>query len=326
MLEREELERSLALARQALQGPAAMKARVRAQLVASGASAPARLHGALPSGAPEVTANAKASLAPLRRLCARRPHLGTVAVLIGLGFGAGFWLGRQPSDRLVQGAVGSPSGATLAEPPALSTTPEAVTLAPLRPGGGSATRDAAALVGALAPEQRASADVPVDPLASASRAASRAPGAIEPTSRRALSKPASSKSATLTRARDNAASALRDDQALMLEVSLLQRADRAIRAGEGALALGLLDELGRQVHAPRLRQEAAAARVLARCVRSGARSKGSLEEHEARAGAERFLAESAASVYAERIRSACPLEAKAAGQRTSSEEPNAAGH
>ncbi len=292
MLEREELERSLALARQALQGPAAMKARVRAQLVASGANAPARLDGALPSGAPEVTASAKASLAPLHRMLARRPHLGTVAVLVGLGFGAGFWLGRQPSDRLVQGAVGSPSAATLEEPPALSTTPEAVT------------------------------DVALDPLASTSRAAS----AIEPTSRRAVSKPASSKSATLARARDSAANAMRDDEALMLEVSLLQRADRAIRAGEGALALGLLDELARQVHAPRLRQEAAAARVLARCVRTGAHSKGSLEEHEARAGAERFLAESAASVYAERIRSACPLEAKGAGQRTSSEEPNSAGH
>ena len=83
------------------------------------------------------------------------------------------------------------------------------------------------------------------------------------------------------------------------ELALLRRADRAVRAGNAALALALIAEL--ETHHPRspLLEERRAIELLAYCV-AGATDAGTR--------ATRFLREHPSSVYAGRIRQACPRE------------------
>lgn len=83
------------------------------------------------------------------------------------------------------------------------------------------------------------------------------------------------------------------------ELVLLQRAERAIRAGEGELALSLLAELDRQYPDTRLGEERKVARLLARCAQGDPR---------AQAEAARFLREQRASVYSDRVRELCELK------------------
>lgn len=104
---------------------------------------------------------------------------------------------------------------------------------------------------------------------------------------------------------------------LAQELALLQRVERAIRAQEGALALALLLEHERDYPASSLREERAAARVLAACVAK----QGSVATRRARVDAERYLAGRAHSVYADRIRTLCELESTA-----SSKESRSPGH
>jgi hypothetical protein len=84
------------------------------------------------------------------------------------------------------------------------------------------------------------------------------------------------------------------------ELALLSRAERALRAGEAALALTFLDELDR--HHPRstLLEERTAARLLADCMRE---APGASER------AERFLHDHRVSVYSDRLQSTCALAA-----------------
>jgi hypothetical protein len=132
-------------------------------------------------------------------------------------------------------------------------------------------------------------------------------------------------SATRHAGAGNDAEALADD-ALAEEVALLERVERAIRAGEPNLALALLAQLDQEIAVAALPEERAAARVLALCVRAGARAHGSLEATEAKASAERFLAASPASVYADRIRSSCPRGDSITHRRAGIEEAARAGH
>jgi hypothetical protein len=110
----------------------------------------------------------------------------------------------------------------------------------------------------------------------------------------------------------------------MREVALLERIDRAIRAGEGALAVALLAELQRSVPAPALQQERAAAAVLAACV--AARNGSSNAKRETRASAERFLAHDPRSVYADRIRACCAIDELRPQGEADVEEPRGVGH
>jgi hypothetical protein len=110
----------------------------------------------------------------------------------------------------------------------------------------------------------------------------------------------------------------------MREVALLERVDRAIRAGEGAIAAALLDELDRSVPTPVLRHERAAAGVLARCAAAPAGSSSA--QRQAHTDAERFLARDSASVYADRIRAACPLDSAPTIEGARIEEGVRVGH
>jgi hypothetical protein len=304
MAERDELGRALALARETLRGPVAMKARVRAQLAG----------GALAARVPVASPARPGWLAAGRRLLARRYPLATVTLLVGAGFGAGFWLGRLPRERPPDGrdeaaAQAAPTDGALAThelAPAGTAGPselisEAMSGSNREPpraadGRSTAASDAPANAATLAPATATS--VPASSTTSARPATRRRP---EPRSARMAS-----------------------DDALVREVALLERIDRAIRAGEGGLAVALLDELDRSVPTAALRDERAAARVLARCVVARDRSSGAWQQ--AHASAERFLASDAASVYADRIRAACRLDATGTNESAGIEERSPVGH
>jgi hypothetical protein len=83
------------------------------------------------------------------------------------------------------------------------------------------------------------------------------------------------------------------------ELALVQRAERALRNEDPALALALLAELDRQHPVAALAEERAVARVLAHC---------QAKEPNAQLVAERFLRGSPSSVYSERVRTLCGLD------------------
>jgi hypothetical protein len=83
------------------------------------------------------------------------------------------------------------------------------------------------------------------------------------------------------------------------ELVLLQRAERAVRADNAALALALIDELEARYPRSTLLEERSAIELLAHC-RSGAT--------DASARAARFLGQHPQSLYAGRVRELCPAE------------------
>lgn len=85
------------------------------------------------------------------------------------------------------------------------------------------------------------------------------------------------------------------------ELALLQRAERAIRNQDPALALSLLGELEREHPRAALAEERKAARVMANC---------QAKEPTASLAAERFLRDAPASVYSDRVRALCRLAAE----------------
>jgi hypothetical protein len=285
----EELERGVALAKSALAAPVAVRARVRAKLAEAALAASAGATGAT-SAAPLANGSRLAGLA-------RRPShaVGWAVAWVGLGLCAGYWLGfhrvgaslvepvpsAAPSDR---GVAFAAAGAPGSAPSASKTLVGAAET----PGAGAA---ASALGGERAREGRGRS--------SAARRAELA------TSERAgdvsSSEPAASSFAA--------------------EVALLERAERAIRAGEGALALAFLAELDQKFPTSTLREERAAARVLAGCEQ--ARSNGAAARTAARAAAEQFLARGSA-LYADRVRQLCELGSSNA--RPSIEDPREPGH
>jgi hypothetical protein len=261
-----ELDRDLALARQALRAPEAMKARVRSRL-AAGAGLPPK--GGLPPSASEPRRHTELPVPerPLRGL-KRRPGLGTVTLLLGLSFGAGFWLGRHPNT----GSPGQdPPGATArTQPPEGEVAPAAA-----RPEASPPAPENPALAPAAAPRA-------AKPKRARSAAPAPAAGVLRESSWRGSAEG-------------------REGDALAAEVALLERTERAIRKGDAALALGLLAELDEKFPAAALPEERQAARVLASCAHEV--SNGDSRDASALAG--RFLAENPASVYAARIRQAC---------------------
>src|SRR6185437_11501775 len=88
---------------------------------------------------------------------------------------------------------------------------------------------------------------------------------------------------------------------LEAETRDLSEAHAALNEGDPARALALLDEQSTAYADGQLREERAAARVLALCKLGRA--------DEARALAARFLAENPRSMLADRVRSACPAGA-----------------
>ncbi|MEO8183726.1 MAG: hypothetical protein ABI895_33265 [Deltaproteobacteria bacterium] len=294
MPERDDLERDLARAWRALPAPEAMKARVRARLAASQGPPEGP---ATPAPGASRKANAKGLLASGRKLVAYRPHLATVTLLMVSSFAAGFWLRREPSPAT---AVGSTRDA--------SSTVEVSSAAD---HGARSVRNAGS-------------DAELRPLATPNVALSPSHVA-SPQATRQRSVRHARAAAGLKESAWQARTLRRGDDNLAGEVALLQRAEHAIRAGDAELALALLTELDREFPAASLPEERAAARVLAQCTRART-SAGPSEASRARAGAESFLADDPASVYATRIRSSCSFGVALSETSGRSEERDEPGH
>jgi hypothetical protein len=300
MVKHDELGRTLALARETLRGPRAMKERLRAQLTA----------GALAARVPAAAPASTGWVAAARRLLVRRYHLATVTLLVSAGFGAGFWLGRLPSAGLQDDRTQAASGA--APLGAVATEAEV-------PAYGRSSADTARVAQATSGSNAEPSPTVDEGVATTSDAPVHAP------SRTATSVASMSSATSATRRRPAPRTArTASDDALTREVALLERIDRALRAGEGGIAAALLEELDRSVPAPVLHHERAAARVLARCV--AARAGGSSAQRQAHADAKRFLARDPTSVYADRIRAACPLDSVRRNEGAHIEEAVRVGH
>ena len=80
---------------------------------------------------------------------------------------------------------------------------------------------------------------------------------------------------------------------------MLQRAERAVRAGNAALALALIGELEERHPRSRLLEERRAIELMAHC---------EAKATDASARAARFLRDHPQSVYAGRVSAMCPVE------------------
>lgn len=295
MAERE-LEQDLALARQALRGPEAMKARVRLRLAE--ARRPPQADASPQTPAPG---------ARLLRVLRHRPGLGTLIVLLGVSFGTGFWLGRQPSaseaDALGVATLRSlPREAAPALPLATAREPKAAV-----PESSATGTD----------DKRRARDPAARPSLAGGPAPVALPRAAEPQRARAAARPRVGMRESSWRASSEGQGT---DDALAAEVALLERTERAIRKGHTVLALALLAELDEAFPSAALPEERQAARVLATC------ASDTRQPAEAASLAERFLGESPTSVYAERIREACLPRPAATIERTRLKEPAPRGH
>ena len=129
------------------------------------------------------------------------------------------------------------------------------------------------------------------------------PAALEPTETQRSSRVSEARAAARTGsapAERPEASAV--DDPFYEELSLLQRAERAIRSDNPLLALSLLGDLDHQFPRGKLLEERAAARIMAGCQKS--------LDPLSRSAARRFVGSHPQSVYAARIESLCELEAK----------------
>jgi hypothetical protein len=248
----ERSDRVLAVTRSEFRAPPGARERVRAALEARGdvARSTAGKSGALPGAGSAQSLGGH----PVPRT--------TAALLAGLTFVAGYWLGGQ---RVNPG-----------EPPPLPAAVVARERQPmLEPTPASAAQPAPA------------SDEP-------------ASDAAKPVRRRAARS-------------DGKARTHANDDAFGDELALLQRAERALRAGTPELSLSFLDDLDRRYPKTRFVEERAAARLMARCARG---------EPDTRADAELFLRDRRTSVYSDRVRELCGLERAA----TPSDGNVSAGH
>lgn len=242
---------------------------------------------------PSVAAKARvrAGLSPMRpglaRLNGRAKAAGVAKPMVGLiaavAFAAGFWLGRsETSDPPGAASMDSAQPLAMRERAAPAAEHPSVTSAP-------------------AATERAIADVQV--------AAASLPAELSSRAVHALPAAASSQTPPSQTPPSPTARALKD------ELTLLKRAERAIRANEAALAISFLDELDRRHPHSALREERTAARIIAECTLS-------LPAAAARAAS--FLETHRDSVYVDRVRRAC--EPHDGASREIRKEPSARGH
>jgi hypothetical protein len=297
--DRDEVDESLAIARRVLAPSASNKQRVRASLTAP-AVAEAQGRNSAASGLA-----AAAKLGAMQRLKAPL----AVGALVGLGFLAGYWLGRHPElDPLALGVErvepASVPSAAASEREAIEGEASAASAGGAAHVPSSALNDGDGRSAESAAGERSDGNSANGDRAMAERSGVQAPD-TDRAANRASTTPANgvvrSRRASLgprgTLLRPPARESSGD--AFLEELALLTRIDRAIRADEALLASTLLAELAQRYPTSPLIEERAAARLLVDCA---------LHEPTARARADRFVREHAASVYVERIRSSCALE------------------
>jgi hypothetical protein len=256
MADSQAVEHTLAVARAALSAPTAARARVRSALVARGAFGAA-------SGI--SVAGKSAGVTQL-----------TTILLIGMSFGAGYWLGVHRS------------GEHAAPPAASAATGSVQASAPL---GSEAMRSTPRPL--ETPLAVSAAEVP-GVIGSTPIVTTPADGAVGHDTPLGATGPRPRPRATTKAGTVSAAPSDR----FARELALLQRAERAIRAGEAKLALSFVDELDRHYPTSSLSEERGAARLMAECLDS---------KPGAKARAAHFLSVRATSVYSDRLRRSCEL-------------------
>jgi hypothetical protein len=268
-----DVDRSLELAREVFAPSAQHRERVLARLVTQG------VPGSAAAGSAPSTAAARAP----RWIGRGWLGVARAGLFVGAGFALGYWFAetrapQQPTawesapvrDATATNGLGADT--RLAPPPT--------------PNAGAAARSSVAPLEAAAPKV---------PTVTASNAApARAvPGQARAHGVRAARTP-------------NTEAPGVDAERFAEELVLLQRAERAIRAGNGPLARSFIADLEARFPRTALRQERAAVLVLAACA--------ALEPGAADA-ARAFVARNPNSVYLDRIQDACALEPSAGAAR-----------
>jgi hypothetical protein len=296
MAELDDLQRQLNLAKGVLGAPESAKLRLRAELERSGIlrsaaeHGPASLGATVPLVAPSGVSAKSASV--LSRVLGHRLATWTAALLAGITFGAGYWLGHGDSLR-----------------PAAPVQSAAVDHLE-----SSVDDDLASLHGPPSAPEADSAASLLEPVGAASPSSDTAPA-----------------SRSRTRSSSRSRGAHSASHSLGVALALLHRTERAIRAHDPALALALLAELDRAAPSATLREERRTARILAECEQGSEPDTRIMTENTrrgspARARAEQFLREQPSSVYSDRIRDICEIDLVQGTASTNSEKPSNGGH
>jgi hypothetical protein len=309
----------LALAKSGLRAPQSARARVRARLVESGpggARSGDDSEAPLPNGASSSRAATTSRSAgavgtdPRRAARASWRALGWTLFGASVGLWLGYWIGAQRAgaghDDAIPGA--SAFAAASARTPADAPSP---------PQSGFTAQEAGARDAEETPQRSAPSDRQDAAVGGSSRLeqvhdprgtpAAPAKSTRERPIRR--SPPAAPFAAAPAVPSSRSRSENEGVDHFAAQVALLSRAERAIRAQEGALALSFLDELEREFPGSSLRVERDAARALARCQVT---RTGSAAEREAARKTALELLSQGPSAYARRLRELCELpDAKA---------------
>lgn len=295
----------------ALSPPDGLEARVRERLAAAGV-APGAAAGTATAGAAKArgvlraggataspagaVARASAALAVRWRALLSSGALGggVACLLLGLGFASGYW-SRTDAARPSEPA------------PAISGAPHAS--APGLAGVEAAASDGDAAASA-APARNEMGNAPGASTIEAVGTESGAPtaAAAAPPSRAPLERASSPLPLRLPRVR-GAASAQRaaraDASPSLEELQLLERAERALRSHEPALASALVAELSQRFPQTVLREERRAIELMAQCQAAASESGSERESRRLAARRQAFERAFPDSVYAERVAREC---------------------
>lgn len=208
-----------------------------------------------------------------RRLFASGPRALAALGLVALGFAAG-WQARSARD----------------EPPPLPPTPRLI-------ARNDVAQEPIVLLEAPPPTNRTDGGIKAPPANEVRAQSTPSRRVARAGDHRAARRPRPSMPEPLTPRSPQPTEQL-DGSSAREELALLQRAERAVRAGNAALGLALIAELDVGYPRSKLLEERRAVELMAHC------RDGATDRH---ARAERFLLEQSRSIYADRIKDLCGL-------------------